>query len=312
MYAWFGLFAGLVGFLGGMWTLRHGLEPLAAGHLPAILNRLVKTPLRGLMTGTLVTALLQSSGAVTVITIGLVAAGSLAFPDSIGIILGANIGTCVTTQIIALQLDALVLPCLVAGVFLTLTSRRLWHHIGITLIGFGMIFMALKLMSLSLQPIGRSEWFRRLLLESSDNPWLAVLSGTVLTALVQSSSATTALTIALASQGLVDLSGAVGIVIGNNVGSCVTSVLASIGAPTAAKRVAAAHVLLNVLGAAAFMPILPHFTALIQHTGGTPALQVANAHTFFNIISSIAVLPVARPYAALIERLVPDRKAPGR
>ncbi|MDI3257331.1 MAG: Na/Pi symporter [Kyrpidia sp.] len=306
MYAWFGLFAGLAGFLGGMWTLRLGLEPLAAGHLPALLNRFVKTPLRGLITGTVVTAVLQSSGAVTVITIGLVAAGTLSFPDSVGIVLGANIGTCVTTQIIALQLDALVLPCLVAGVFLTLTSRKLWHHIGITLIGFGMIFMALKLMTLSLRPIGQAEWFRRLLLESSDDPWLAVLSGTALTALVQSSSATTALTIALAAQGLVDLPGAVGIVIGNNVGSCVTSVLAAVGAPTQAKRVAAAHVLLNALGAAAFIPVLPHYVALVEHTAGTLPLQVANAHTLFNIICSLAVLPAARPYAALIERLIPE------
>ncbi|MBX6395819.1 MAG: Na/Pi cotransporter family protein [Alicyclobacillaceae bacterium] len=306
MYAWFGLFAGLAGFLGGMWTLRHGLEPLAASHLPTLIHRFVKTPLRGLLTGTVVTAVLQSSGAVTVITIGLVAAGTLSFPDSVGIVLGANIGTCVTTQIIALQLDALVLPCLVGGVYLALTSRKLWRHIGITLIGFGMIFLALKLMTLSLKPIGQTAWFRRILLESSDDPLLGVLSGTFLTALVQSSSATTALTIALAAQGLVDLPGATAIILGNNVGSCVTSVLASFGAPTAAKRVAAAHVLLNVLGVAAFLPILPYFTALVERTASTLPMQVANTHTLFNILSSLAVLPVARPYAALIQRLIPD------
>lgn len=307
MYAsWFGLIAGLAGFLGGMWTLRQGLEPLAVGHLPALLNRFVKTPLRGFLTGTIITAVLQSSGAVTVITIGLVAAGTLTFPDSVGIVLGANIGTCVTTQILALQLDVLVLPCLVAGVYLALTSNRLWQHIGITLIGFSTIFLALKLMSLSLKPIGQTAWFRSVLFESSEDPLLGVLSGTFLTALVQSSSATTALTIALASQGLVDLRGAIAIVLGNNVGSCVTSILASIGAPTAAKQVAAAHVLLNILGVAAFLPFLSHFTALVEHTANTLPVQVANAHTLFNIISSLAMLPFARPYAALVQRIIPD------
>jgi phosphate:Na+ symporter len=297
----------LAGFLCGLLAMRAGLEQLAAGRLPEWLNRFVKSPWRGLLTGTVATALLQSSSAVTIIAIGLVSAGTLSFENSIGIVLGSNIGTTATTQIIALRLDVLIAPLILLGALLYLFGPRRLKNAALALLGFGMVFFALRLMTLALNPLGQQAWFQRLLLLSSETPPLGVLAGTVLTALVQSSSATTALTIALATQGLIDLPGAISVVFGNNIGSCFPSVLAAMGAPTAAKRVAAAHVLLNVFGVLGFMPFLPLFSALVRLITGDPAIQVAMAHSLFNIICSLAVLPVVPQFARLVTTLVPSR-----
>jgi phosphate:Na+ symporter len=299
------LAVGMYGFILGMKWMRAGLERLAIGNLPSILKRFVDTPTKGMLTGLIVSVLLQSSGAVTVITIGLVSVGTLSFADSIGIILGANVGTTVTAQMIALDLDRFALPIFLIGLTLRIFGKKFYRHIGQALVGFGMLFACLTVMTDALQPMTRSAWFMNLLQTSATNPLLGVIAGASLTALVQSSSATTALTIALASGQLVSLEGAIAIVLGNNIGSCITAVIASIGNPVTAKQVATAHILLNALGVAVFLPFIDPFAELNRMLAPTIALQVAMAHTLFNVLSSLAAWPLARPFARFIEWLVP-------
>ncbi|MFC4767930.1 Na/Pi cotransporter family protein [Effusibacillus consociatus] len=302
------LAVGLSGFLCGIWILRHGLEQMAMEKLPLILKRFVRTPTRGLVTGTVVSALMHSSAAVTVITIGFVSAGTMTFADSLGIILGSNIGTTVTTQIIAWNPDEAILPCVVLGALLWFVLKDQKRYMGLAIFGFGGTLFALNMMTDALAPLGNTEWFREVLRTASQNPIYGVLAGTGLTALVQSSTATTALTIAMASQGLIDLPGAIAIVLGNNIGTCITALIASIGSPLPAKRVAIAHVVLNVAGVLAFLPILDTFAQTVRLFSPSLPVQVATAHTLFNILSSLAVWPFTRTFATLIEWMVPGRK----
>jgi phosphate:Na+ symporter len=297
---------GLYGFILGMKWMRSGLEQLAVGRLPEILKRFVNTPTKGLFTGLVVSVLMQSSGAVTVITIGLVSVGTLTFADSIGIILGANVGTTVTAQMIALDFDRFALPIIGIGLAMRILCKKPFRQIGQAFFGFGTLFACLSLMTVALQPLARSDWFMNILQTSASNPLLGVAAGALLTALVQSSSATTALTIALATEHLVSLDGAVAIVLGNNIGSCITAIIAAIGNPIPARQVAMAHVVLNVLGVALFLPFIDPFSELNRLLAPTVALQVAMSHTLFNVLSSLIVWPFARPFARLIEWLVPD------
>lgn len=299
------LFLGLGGFLGGIWVMRLGFEQMAAEKLPLILKRFVRTPTRGIAVGTLVTALLHSSAAVTVITIGFVSAGTMTFADSLGIILGSNIGTTFTTQILAWNPEDLIIPCVAGGSLLWFALRGRRRYIGLAVFGFGATLFALNLLTAALAPLGETDWFQEVLKQASRNPLYGVLAGAGLTALVQSSTATTALTIAMASQGLIDLPGAIAIVLGNNIGTCITAILASIGSPIAAKRVAAAHVILNVAGVLAFLPFLQIFANIVAVLSPFLSVQVATAHTLFNILSSLAVWPFTRAFASLIEWLVP-------
>lgn len=309
MFVSFLLFSFAFGmFLGGMWTMRNGLENLAMNRLPYVLRHFVKTPTRGMITGILTTMMLQSSAAVMLITLGLVSARQMAFADSIGIILGSNVGTSITVQLLALQLEQMIVPVLLLGLFFLLILRGKARYFGIALLGFASMLFAMELMAFALKPLGQTPWFRHMLTLSAQHPLLGVLTGTLLTALVQSSTATTTLTIALAADGYIALPGSIAIVLGNNIGTCVTSVLASIGGPLAAQRAAAAHVMLNVLGVLVFLPFLWPFATLIQWLSPSLPVQVALAHTLFNLLSSLAVWPIARPFARFIELLLRGRE----
>jgi phosphate:Na+ symporter len=308
MYSFLLLTIGMTCFLVGMWTMRTGLENLAIGRLPLILKRFVKTPTRGMITGIIVTMLLQSSAAVMLITIGLVAAKQLTFADSIGVILGSNVGTSVTVQLLALQLDQLIIPAILLGVLLSIVLRDSKRYIGLAVFGFGVMLFALEVMTYALTPLGESHWFRHILTLSSQSPFFGVLAGTLLTSLIQSSTATTTLTIALAADGLIDLPGAIAIVLGNNIGSCITSVIASIGNSLPAKQVAAAHVFLNVAGVIVFLPLIIPFATFVRWFSDSLPMQVATAHTLFNVISSLAVWPISKPFATCIERLIPEKR----
>jgi phosphate:Na+ symporter len=302
------LVLGLSGFLAGMWIMRTGMERMAIDRLPEIIGRFVKTPTRGLLTGTVLTALIHSSAGVTIISIGLVSAGAMTFADSLGVILGTNIGTTVTTQVLSFNLDALIIPTIVIGALLSLVLRGTYKYIGLAVLGFGAIFLALELIERALTPLAQMPWFRDILATASHNPLLGVLAGTVLTALITSSTATTMLTIVLAGQGLVDLPGAIAIILGNNVGTCITSILAVIGQPLNAKRVALAHVILNVIGVAAFLPFIGVLADMCRWLADDIPVQVATSHLLFNVISSLAVWPFTKQFAALVCRLMPERK----
>lgn len=298
---------GLGGFLAGMWVMRTGMERMASDKLPLIIKRFVKTPTRGLLTGTVLTALIHSSAGISIISIGLVSAGAMTFADSLGVILGTNIGTTVTTQLLSFNLDQLIIPSIVAGVLLSLFLRGKYKYIGLAVLGFAAIFLALELIERALAPLSQTGWFRDALAVSSRNPLLGVLAGTVLTALITSSTATTMLTIVLAGQGLIDLPGAIAIIFGNNIGTCVTSVIAAVGTPLNAKRVALAHVILNVLGVLVFLPFLHGLADLCRMFSDDIAVQVATSHLLFNLLSSLAVWPFTRQFAALVCWLMPER-----
>jgi phosphate:Na+ symporter len=298
---------GLVIFLYGLNTMREGFERLAGKHLQEILLRFTKTPFRGFLTGTFTTALLQSSTAVTVLTIGFVHAGILSFSQSIGIILGTNIGTTITTQILALHIEDLALPLLLIGFTLRLLPWPNVKKIGPILSGFGCLFLGIKLIQSLIQPLEEKGWIDSLM-QSSGNPiLLGLLISILITALIHSSSATIAITMGFYASGLVSLPFALAVVYGSNIGTCVTGLMAAFRTSIHAKRVAISHLILNVLGAMVFTPLIPFYIDWIPYLADQPSVQLAHVQTIFNIICSIAVLPFTDAFAKLIIWLVPER-----
>lgn len=301
-----GFSAGLLTFLGGMYLLRSGLKQVAGPKLQMILYKATATPLLGAATGALVTAFLQSSSAITVITIGLVDVGIISFHQSLGVILGTNVGTTVTAQLIAFDLAKYGWPIVLAGCTLAITGSKKVNPWAISLTGFGMVFVGLSLMSSAFTPLKNNIAFIQFLASVNEGYFLGIAAGTAVTALFQSSSAFMGVVIALALQDLVTLPGAIALMLGSNIGTCITGVLAAVGGKPAAKKVALAHVLLNVLGVIAIYPIINQFTALVAITSPVLPRQVANAHTLFNLLCSLAALPLVPVFAQLIDWLVAE------
>ncbi|SIS66796.1 Na/Pi cotransporter family protein [Alicyclobacillus vulcanalis] len=299
----------LVAFLSGLRLMRSGFERMAEGRLARVIRVAASTPTRGILTGAVSTALLQSSGAVTAITVGLVAAGSLDFASGLGLVLGANVGTTITPQLLHLNLWGIVLPALALGLALSLSPRRAHRPLGEGLVGFASLFIALQALSAALRPVAAAPFFHRALATAGQHALLAALAGAALSALVQSSTATTLIAMALASQHSIPLEGAVAIALGANVGTCLTSVIAAIGTPRPAQRIALAHVLLNAVGVAVCLPLLHPFTSAIALASATPGQAVANANTAFNALSTLAVWPLTRPFARLLVWMLPDARA---
>lgn len=299
--------AGVALLLFGMRFMRDGLENMAKQRMKQALETLTKTPVVGFLTGTVLTALVQSSTAVTVITIGFVNAGVINFRQAVGIILGTNVGTCITAQMISFKLEEIALPAIGLGALLIVWApRRSIRFLGQSIVGFGVVFLGIGTMSDSLTPLRNSPAFINLLGRVSANAFLGVLAGTLFTALIHSSATTTGVVIALSHQGLIDLPTSIAIILGSNIGTCITGVLAAIGTPPGAKQVAAAHVMLNVLGVAAVLPFIIPFTHLVEATANTLPRQIANAHTLFNVLSSVLILPFARQFTGLVRRIIPD------
>ena len=295
-------------FLGGLNIMRIGLAGLSQGRLPALLQRLANTPTRGIATGTVVTALVQSSAAVTAIAVGMVAGGSMAFRDALGIVLGSNVGSTVTPQLLALNLWVLVIPALAVGGILLFIPQTKLRYTGMALSGFAMIFIALQALSTALKPLSQTVWFQQLLAGAAHNAVLAAVTGMLASAIIQSSTATTVIAMALTGQSLIPVHGAIALVLGANVGTCLTSVVAAIGQSRAAQQVALSHVVLNVGGVLLFLPFLGPYTHWMSLLSPSPAQQIANAHTLFNLICTVLVWPITPYFADFIERLLPDHR----
>lgn len=309
MFTVLGVCAGLFLLLRGMQIMKRGLENLSRDRMKRSLAALTATPLVGALTGTVLTMLAQSSTAISVLSVGFVNAGLMNLEQAVAILLGANVGTCVTVQLISFDLFRLALPAALAGLVLwAVKGRGPAGQLGRALFGFGAVFAGLWLMSQSLAPLREAAWFTGTIVALQQNHLLSVLSGVLASALLHSSAAATGIVMLLSGQQLIELPTAVAMVLGNNIGTCITAVLASLSGPRAGKQVAAAHVLLNVLGAALFLPLLHPFTALVSLTAGDLPRQVANAHTIFNVLSSLVVLPLVYPFTALVRLLVPDRR----
>ena len=299
--------AGVALLLFGMKFMKEGLEKAAKRRIQQALKVLTGNPLIGFLTGTLLTALVQSSTAVTVITIGFVNAGFITFYQAVGIIMGTNVGTCITAQMISFSLEELALPAIGLGALLMIIpNQRSLRYLGQSIVGFGIVFLGIGTMAGSLEPLRQSPAFINFLGQISSNALAGVIVGALFTALIHSSATTAGVVMALSGQGLIDLPTAIAIILGSNIGTCVTGVLAAIGTPTAAKQVAVAHVLLNVLGVALVMPFINPFTDIISSTASTLPRQIANAHTVFNVLSSVLVLPFSRQFAALVRRILPQ------
>ena len=303
-----GLFLVLIGIsllLGGIFTIRYGLKHLLWNKLQLLLRNATNTPLRGLLLGIIAAALFQSSTAVSLITIGLVSAEYLSFRNALGIILGANIGTCSTVQLMTLSLPLEYLVPLF-GISLAFSLVRATRYFALTLTGFIGIFTGLALLSTGLGILSDTRLFNETISLAKTSSLHAMSAGILATFLFQSSSASTGVLMALAEEGMVNLTTAAYIVYGNNIGSCLSSVLISTVAPIGAKRVAVSHILLNVLGVLLFWPVTDIFTNILMCFTTDFPHQIALLHTLFNVLSSLLILPFIKQFASLVEQLVPS------
>ena len=306
----FHFLGGLGLFLYSIKTMGDGLQQAAGDRLRYYIDKYTSNPFFGILVGIGMTALIQSSSGVTVITVGLVSAGLLTLRQAIGIVMGANIGTTVTSFIIGFKLGDYALPMLFLGaVCLFFTKNRTINNIGRIVFGVGGIFFALNLMSGAMEPLKDLQVFKDYMVELSKNPILGVLVGTGLTLLIQASSATIGILQNLYASNLIDLQGALPVLFGDNIGTTITAIIASLGANIAAKRVAAAHVAFNVIGTVICIIFLVPFTSLIQwfetFLNLAPEMTIAFAHGTFNITNTIIQFPFIGALAFLVTKLIP-------
>ena len=306
----FHFLGGLGLFLYSIKTMGDGLQQAAGDRLRYYIDKYTSNPFFGILVGIGMTALIQSSSGVTVITVGLVSAGLLTLRQAIGIVMGANIGTTVTSFIIGFKLGDYALPMLFLGaVCLFFTKNRTINNIGRIVFGVGGIFFALNLMSGAMEPLKDLQVFKDYMVELSKNPILGVLVGTGLTLLIQASSATIGILQNLYASNLIDLQGALPVLFGDNIGTTITAIIASLGANIAAKRVAAAHVAFNVIGTVICIIFLVPFTGLIQWFESflnlAPEMTIAFAHGTFNITNTIIQFPFIGARAFMVTKLIP-------
>lgn len=298
------LLGGVGIFLFAIRLLSESLQLLAGKSLQNLIGMLTKTPVLGVFVGALVTVLIQSSSATTVMSLSFVDAGLMTLRQAIGVIMGANIGTTVTGQIIAFKIKDFAYLFVIIGALLTIFGRneRL-KYLGNGLLGFGLLFVGMQTMESSMSVLRtRSDLF----LAFSHNPLMGLAAGTVLTLLVQSSSATVGLTIALGMQGLLPLEAAIPIILGDNLGTTITAILASLGSARSAKQACLAHVLFNLIGVCIFLPLLPLYINFIAASADTIGHQIANAHTMFNVTNTLILLPFVGVFEKVIKRILPD------
>ncbi|GAB3051026.1 Na/Pi cotransporter family protein [Virgibacillus ainsalahensis] len=306
----FEFIGGLGIFLLGIKYMGDGLQRSAGDRLRDILDKFTSNPFMGVLAGIIVTILIQSSSGTTVLTVGLVNAGFMTFRQAIGVIMGANIGTTVTAFIIGLDIGAYALPILAVGAFLIFFFKN--HRvtaIGQTIFGFGALFFGLELMSSGMSPLRSMEAFHELTVSMSETPILGVVIGTVFTLIVQSSSATIGILQGLFSEGAIELAAALPVLFGDNIGTTITAVLASIGASVAAKRAAYTHVIFNLLGATIGILLLGLFTQAVSFLQGqfnlNPEMTIAFAHGSFNLTNTVIQLPFIGALAWLVTKIVP-------
>ncbi|WP_461613787.1 Na/Pi cotransporter family protein [Clostridium sp. Marseille-QA1073] len=305
------LFGGLGLFLYGMKMMGDGLENAAGDKLKGIFDRITSNPVKGVLTGAIVTAIIQSSSATTVMIVGFVNAGLMNLYQATAVIMGANIGTTITAQLISFQFDALAPAFLAIGAMIVLfTKRKNTKQIGNIILGFGILFLGLELMKNSMSPLANSSFFSELIIKLQGKTILGILLGVVMTAVIQSSSASTGILVALASTGALPLNVAVPILFGNNIGTCVTALISSIGTSKTAKKAALIHLLFNVIGTLIFIPLIGHLTGIVQ--GITPGMgaeavkrQIANAHSIFNIINTLILMPCIKLLVYIVNRIIP-------
>ncbi|WP_178007235.1 Na/Pi cotransporter family protein [Mediterraneibacter sp.] len=305
------LFGGLALFLYGMQMMSTGLEAAAGNRMKSILEKLTSNRIKGVLVGAAITAVIQSSSATTVMVVGFVNSGLMTLKQAVWVIMGANIGTTITGQLIALDIGAIAPLFAIAGVAaIMFVKNEKVHHISSIFAGLGILFMGMDMMGAAMSPLKDSEAFISLMTKF-DNPLIGILVGALFTAVIQSSSASVGILQALASTGMIPLSSAVFVLFGQNIGTCITAVLASIGMKVNAKRTTVIHLLFNIIGTVLFTVIClvtPYVQWIEALTPGDAVAQIANAHTVFNIVTTILLLPFGTYMADLAVRILPDSK----
>ncbi|MFG0273703.1 MAG: Na/Pi cotransporter family protein [Phycisphaerales bacterium] len=319
------LLGGLAIFLYGMGTMTDALKAVAGAGMKDLLGRLTRNRFSGAISGALVTAVIQSSSVTTVLVVGFVSAGLMNLTQAVGVIMGANIGTTITAQIIAFKVTDYALAMVALGFTgFALSRRPTVRQIGAMLLGLGFIFLGMGMMSEATNPLRTYEPFVQFM-AGAERPLLAMLAAAVFTALVQSSSATTGVVIVLASQGFITLETGIALALGANIGTCVTAMLAAIGKPRAALQTATVHLLFNTLGAMLWVFLIPVLASVVREISpASPNLegaerlaaetprQIANAHTLFNVANTVIFIGFTGSLARLVQRIVPDRPEPAR
>jgi len=303
---------GLALFIFGMTTLSDSIQKITSNSLKSVINILQKRPWASVLVGLVTTMIIQSSSATSVMTIGFVNAGLMTLKASIGIIMGANIGTTITAQIVSFNIiDVLSYPLIIIGFIMFFVSkRRRYKNIGMALLGLGLLFLGMNIMKLSLEPLRDNIAFKNFLLTFSKNPFLGLLVGLIMTSILQSSSATIGLLIALAAQGLMPITAAVPVLFGDNIGTCTTALIASTGTTVTARRTAFAHLLFNIFGTVLFFTLLYGFKLaplILPHLGSTVPHQIANMHTIFNTTTVIILFPIIGLFEKMVVKLYPGK-----
>lgn len=288
-------------FISGMALLRKGLFHLSAYRMQHWLEVMTSTPLRGMTAGMVITALLHSSSAVMVLTIGLIAAGLLSFPKSIGIILGSNIGTTFTLEIITFNIDAFIVPLAICGAILMVSKKASLRNIGSVSFGMAAVFAAMRGFAFLADPVTSIPLIKDVLADLNSSHFSSIAAGTLLTAAIQSSTAMTGIIMGFLSEGTLQMNSAVAMMLGANIGTCITALLASIGAGKEARLTAYAHVWLNLAGAIVFYPFIDHIAAIAPDTAARAEVQLAHVSVVYNLISSIIVLPFAERFGNMVE-----------
>ena len=318
----FGLLGGLALFIYGMNLMSENLQKIAGDRMRAVLGLLTKNPVLGVLAGAVATAVMQSSSATTVMVIGFVSAGLMGLPQAISIILGANIGTTITAQIIAFKITDFIPVFIFAGFLVYFVAKKAFaKNLGLSILAFGLLFLGIDTMSDAMKPLASSPVFLDMIANVSEIPVLGVAVGTLMTVVVQSSSATIAVLQNFASQpaadgvsSIIGLQGAIPILLGDNIGTTITALLASIGQSRNAKRVAVSHCLFNISGALLFIWFIPQYAAFIAAI--SPAgpevevisRQIANAHTAFNCIMTLIWLPLIPLMVKIVTAVLPESK----
>ncbi len=302
---------GLVGGMGlllyGIQILSEGLQKIAGARLRTVMSTFTNNRVSALLVGALITIFFQSSTATTVILVGLTSAGLMSLRQTLGVILGADIGTTVTAQLIALKVTEIALPMVGLGAtIIFFIKRERYRRYGQVLMGFGLLFLGLKIMSEVMHPLRGDPFFPQLMAMMGDYPLLAMILAAVFTFLVHSSAAAVGIIMILAMQHLITLQAAIYLLFGANIGTSFTAVLSSLGSSREAQRVATAHMMFKVAGVILFLPFITPFTGLMESITSSPGYQVANVHTFFNIAIALLFLPFTRQFESLLVKLVPD------
>jgi phosphate:Na+ symporter len=308
------MLGGLALFLYGMEKMSIGLKRTAGNRMRSILAALTRNRVIAMFVGAFVTMVIQSSSATTVMLVSFVQAGLMTFVQSMGVILGADIGTTITAQLIASNLGDYALLMVAIGFSLHMFGKRgTTKNVGDVILGFGLLFFGMKLMSDAMKPLRTYAVFIDIMKEM-ENPFLGILIGALFTSLVQSSAATTGVVIALAQQGILNLEAGIPLVFGANIGTCITAGLASIGTSREAKRVALAHVMFKLAGVLLFVFWVPAFADFIrmiaERFGSGTSRQIANAHTIFNVTLALIFLPFTQHFSRLVLKILPLEKTP--